>query len=153
TRPRWSDCNIVAFERYDYRDVSGGNPYTNADATVVFFAMNNNFGNPGDVSFDDGVTRTADGYYTCAQSSNVRANGMIVGFPPGSVLSQLASSATAANRACPKLLVHRATTDKTLAQSSASAGNAIDRLIYVNTTPPLGGGAIELTIPSAGWVM
>ena len=43
TRSRWSDCNIVAFERYDYRDVSGGDAYTNANATVVLFAMNNNF--------------------------------------------------------------------------------------------------------------
>ena len=49
TRSRWSDQNIAAWERYDYRDISGGNAFTNADATVVLFAMNNNFGNPGDV--------------------------------------------------------------------------------------------------------
>jgi len=155
TRPRWSDCNIVAFERYDYRDVSGGDPYTNADATVVLFAMNNNFGNggPGDVSFDDLVNRTPDGYYTCAQGSNLRTNGMIVGFPPGSVLSQLASSATASNRACAKLLVHAATTDPLQAQATVNASNPIDRKIYVNTAPPSGGGAIEMTIPSGGWVM
>ena len=143
TRSRWSDQNIVAFERYDYRDVTGGDAFTNADATVVFFAMNDNFGNPGDVSFDDGVTRLADGFYTCAQGSNLRNNGMVVGFPPGSVLSQLASSATAANRACPRLLVHFATTDKSQAQATANAADPINRLIYVNTTPPAGGGAVE----------
>ena len=153
TRPRWSDCNIVAFERYDYRDVSGGDPYSDPNATVVLFAMNNNFGDPGDVSFDDGVSRTSDGFYTCGQGSNVRGNGMIVGFPPGSVLSQLASSATASDRACAKLLVHAATTDMAQAQATANAANAIDRKIYVNTTPPSGGGAVEMTIPSGGWVM
>src|SRR5262249_52822139 len=106
TRSRWSDNNVVAFERYDYRDVSGGDAFTNADATVVLFAMNDDFGNPGDITFSDGVARTSDGYYTCGQGSNVRANGMRVGFPPGSVLVQLASSANAANRACARLLVH-----------------------------------------------
>src|SRR5258705_12496623 len=52
TRSRWSDQNIVAWERYDYRDVAG-DASTNPDATVVLFAMNDNFGNPGDVLFDD----------------------------------------------------------------------------------------------------
>src|SRR4029077_14908949 len=59
-RSRWSDQNIVAWERYDYRDVTGGNAFTNADATVVLFAMNNNFGNPGDILFDDGINRSSD---------------------------------------------------------------------------------------------
>ena len=153
TRSRWNDCNIVAFERYDYRDVSNGDPYTNADATVVLFAMNNNFSFPGDVSFDDGVSRTPDGYYSCGQPSNIRPNGMIVGFPPGSVLSQLAASANSSDRACAKLLVHSATTNPTEAQSTANASNPIDRKIFVNTAPPAGGGAVEITIPSGGWVM
>ena len=30
---------------------------------MVLFAMNDNFGNPGDIAFDDGITRTYDGYY------------------------------------------------------------------------------------------
>src|SRR5208282_5562867 len=67
TRSRWADQNIIAFERYDYRDVDPpslyGNAYTNPAATVVFYAMNDNFGNPGDIAFDDGVSRTSDGYY------------------------------------------------------------------------------------------
>src|SRR5256885_9605292 len=96
TRSRWSDKNIVAWERYDYRDVSG-NGFTNAAATVVLFAMNNNFGNPGDILFDDGISRTSDGYYTCGNGSPSRGYGMIVGFPPGSVLAQMASTATGAN--------------------------------------------------------
>jgi hypothetical protein len=153
TRSRWHDHNIVAWERYDYRDVSGGNAFTNADATVVFFAMNDNFGNPGDILFDDGVSRTGDGYYTCANGSPSRGYGMVVSFPPGSVLSQMAGTSTGGNRACPKLLVHAATTDKTMAINSAGASDPTQRLIYVNTAPPPGGGAIELLIPSGGWVM
>src|SRR5258707_534684 len=31
TRSRWSDNNIVAFERYDYRDIPSGDAFTNAD--------------------------------------------------------------------------------------------------------------------------
>ena len=92
TRGRWSDQNIIAFERYDYRDVSGGNAFTNANATVVLFAMNDNFGFPGDVMFDDGIPRTYDGYYGCANGSPSRNCGLVVGFPPGSVLVQLSSS-------------------------------------------------------------
>src|SRR3974377_867937 len=68
TRPRWSDQNIIAFERYDYRDVTG-DAYTNANSTVVLFAMNDNYGFPGDVLFDDGVSRTSDGYYMCNNGS------------------------------------------------------------------------------------
>ena len=153
TRSRWSDQNIVAWERYDYRDVSGGDASTNVDATVVLFAMNDNFGNPGDVLFDDGVSRTSDGYYSCANGSPSRGCGLRVSFPPGSVLSQLASSAPGANRACAKLLVHNATTSMSSAQSSAGAGIPTDRLIYVNATPLPGGGAVEMLVPSGGWVM
>ena len=39
------------------------------------------------------------------------------------------------------------------AQSTANAAQATNRLIYVNTTPPSGGGAIEFTIPSDSWVV
>src|SRR5205814_5914659 len=53
TRPRWSDADIVAFERYDYRETT--NSYDNPDATVVLFAMNDNYRDPGDISFDDTV--------------------------------------------------------------------------------------------------
>jgi hypothetical protein len=153
TRSRWSDANIVAWERYDYRDIPAGDPYTNADATVVFFAMNNKFSFPGDIMFDDGIIRTSDGYYACANGSPSRGYAMRVGFPPGSVLSQLASSSPGANRACPKLLVHNATTLLSQAQSTANDPNPVDRLLLVNSTPPPGGGAIEMVIPSGGWVM
>ena len=153
TRSRWSDQNIVAWERYDYRDVTGGDASTNVNATVVLFVMNDNFGNPGDVLFDDGVVRTNDGYYACYNGSPSRGCGLRVSFPPGSVLSQLASSSPGANRACTKLLVHSATASLSSAQSSAGASNPIDRLIYVNATPIAGGGAVEMLIPSGGWVM
>src|SRR5256885_6831622 len=39
TRPRWGDSDIAAFERYDYRE-----PGSEADQTVVLFAMNDNYG-------------------------------------------------------------------------------------------------------------
>src|SRR2546426_7589408 len=152
TRPRWSDANIVAWERYDYREVSG-DPYNDPTATVVFFAINNKTSFPGDILFDDGINQTSDGYYTCANGSPSRGYGMRVGFPPGSVLTQLASSTPGADRACAKLLVHNSTTNLAQAQASANAANAVDRLIRVNTPPPPGGGAVELLIPSGGWVM
>jgi hypothetical protein len=154
TRSRWSDANIVAWERYDYREISSGDPFTNADATVVFFAANNKTSYPGDIMFDDGIAnRIPDGYYNCANGSPSRGFAMRVGFRPGSVLSQLASSSPGGDRACAKLLVHSATTDPNQARATTNALNAPDRLLVVNTTPPPGGGAIELVIPSGGWVM
>ena len=171
TRSRWSDQNIIAYERYDYRDVDPpslyGNAYTNPAATVVFFAMNDNYGNPGDIAFDDGVSRTSDGYYLVITNtadgsssadifvSNSRHYGLVVGFPPGTLLTQLSSSGDVAggNRAFHRLLVHGATTSLSAAQSTANDPNPVNRLIYVNTPPPTGGGAIELVIPSGGWVM
>lgn len=152
TRPRWSDSNLAAFERYDYRDVSG-DAYSNPDATVVLFAMNDNLGYPGDVLFDDGLSRPSDGYYSCANGSPSRGVGLVVGFPPGSVLAQLAGSAPGTSRACPQLLVHYATNDRGQAAASANDAVAINRLIYVGSQALApGGGAIELLVPSGGWV-
>ncbi|HTQ51603.1 MAG TPA: alpha-amylase family glycosyl hydrolase, partial [Candidatus Acidoferrales bacterium] len=171
TRSRWSDQNIIAFERYDYRDVDPpsqyGNAYTNPAATVVFYAMNDDFGDPGDIAFDDGVSRTSDGYYLVGTNTasgsntadvsipNSRGNGMVVGFPPGTLLTQLSSSGDVAvgGRDFYHLLVHGATTSLSTAQATANDPNPVNRLIYVNTTPPAGGGAIEMLIPSGGWVM
>ncbi len=154
TRSRWSDQNVVAWERYDYRDVDAATAFNNPDATVVFFAMNDKTSFPADINFDDGIARTPDGYYTCAPNGNAsRGYGMRIGFPPGSILTQLASSSPGADRACARLLVHGATTDSTQAQNTANSAAPQDRLILVNTTPPPGGGAIELKIPSGGWVM
>ncbi len=154
TRSRWSDTDIVAFERYDYRDVASATAYTNPDATTALFVLNDNFGYPGDASFDDGVTRTSDGYYGCGQGSNVRHLALAVGFPPGSVLSRLSSQAPGSSRACAKLLVHNATSNLSQAQATANDPNPVNRLLYVGgqTLAP-GGGAIELTIPSGGWVV
>jgi len=156
TWSHWSDQYIVAFERYDYREGNGSQPNTQA---VALFAMNDKTSFPGDISFDDGVTRTADGYYlnstntTSTAVSNSRGCGLIVGFPPGTVLVQMASSSPTGGRAYKKLLVHGATTTLSTAQSTANATQATNRLIYVNTTPPSGGGAIELNIPSDSWVV
>ena len=149
TSTRWSDQNIVAFERYDYRESS-----TPKDAVVCLFVMNDKYTFPGDITYDDGVGQTYDGYYGGIAISNSKGQGLAVGFPPGSVLVQLCSSATGNIRSYQKLLVHSATTSSAAATASTNAANAADRLIYVGSQViPAGGGAIELNVPSGGWVM
>jgi hypothetical protein len=157
TWSRWSDQNIVMFERYDYREGNSSEPQTQ---DVALFGMNDKTSYPGDISFDDGVTRTSDGYYlnpsntTSTAVSNSRGLGIVVGFAPGSVLVQLASSSPTGGRAYQKLLVHGATSSLAEATSTASAADPAQRLIYVGgQTQASGGGAIELTIPSDSWVM
>lgn len=151
TWSRWSDTDIVAFERYDYREGSGSNPQ---DQDVALFAMNDKFGFPGDVSFDDGVSRSGDGYYGCGPVSNSRGVGLVVGFPPGTVLVQMARSSAGSDRACAHLLVHGATQNKTLATSTANDPNPANRLIYVGgQSLAQNGGALELLIPSGGYVI
>ena len=93
TWSRWSDQNIVAFERYDYQETTN-----TPDQDVVLFAMNDK-SNPGDITFDDGISRTSDGYYGSMPVSNSKGVGLVVGFPPGSVLAQLSSTSTAGDRA------------------------------------------------------
>ena len=148
TRPRWGDSDIVAFERYDYRE-----PGSAADQTVVLFAMNDNYGNPGDISFDDGVTQSDAGMpSTCYPVVNSRGVGLVVGFPPGSRLRQLAD-APGNDRACPELLVRLATSSLIEAQSSANDATPANRKVFVGgqALAP-GGGAIEFKIPSGGYV-
>ena len=79
--------------------------------------MNDKTGYPGDIAFDDGVSRTSDGYYLVATNTangsntadvsipNSRGCGLVVGFPPGSVLTQLSSSGDVAggDRAYPPI--------------------------------------------------
>ena len=106
------------------------------------------------------MTRTNDGYYlnpnntTSTAVSNSRGLGIVVGFAPGTVLAQLASSSPTGGRAYRQLLVHGATQSLSAAQASANAADPTQRLIYVGgqTLAP-GGGAIELTIPTGSWVM
>jgi hypothetical protein len=166
TWPRWSDQNTVVFERYDYREGTNAFPSTQAGA---LFAMNDDFGYPGDITFDDGVTRASDGYYLVSTNSsnpglysadtyvsNSRGAGIVVGFPPGTVLTQLSSSGDVAggHRAYYHLLVHGATSNLSAAQSSANDTNPINRLIYVGgESITSGGGAIELVIPGGGWAI
>ncbi|HEU0008386.1 MAG TPA: alpha-amylase family glycosyl hydrolase [Verrucomicrobiae bacterium] len=150
TRPRWGDSDVVAFERYDYRD-----PGTAADQTVVLFAMNDNYGNPGDINFDDGVAQDNIGMPSanCYQSiDNSRGVGLVVGFLPGSLLRQLADS-PGDSRACPEILVRLATNIRLEAQNSANDASPVNRKVYVGgqTLAP-GGGAIEFKIPSGGYV-
>ena len=156
TRPRWSDAHIVAFERYDYRDVSG-DAFNNPDATVALFAMNATYNTPtGDVLFDDGVARPGDNYYTCYNGSPSKGVGLVVGFPPGSVLSQMASTSPNGGnaRTCAKLLVHGATQSLLAAQQSVTNSDPAQRLIFVGSQGLApGGGAIELLVPAGGWVM
>lgn len=148
TRSRWGDSDTIAFERYDYRE--GGSA---ADQTVVLFAMNDNYGNPGDISFDDDVSNDTSGtFYECFPVVNSRHQGLVVGFPPGSVLVQMADS-PGKDRACSKLLVRLATNVKSDADSSKNDPNPVNRKVYVGSqTLAPGGGAIELKIPSGGYV-
>lgn len=147
TRSRWSDADIVAFERYDYRDSGSA-----ADQTTVLFVMNDNYS--GDISFDDGVAQNGAGtYYECFPVNNSRNVGLAVSFPPGSVLYQLADSPNKTS-ACTKLLVRNATSVLGTAQATANDANPVNRAVYVGgqSIPP-GGGAIELKIPSGSYVM
>lgn len=146
TRPRWSDSDVVAFERYDYRD-----PGTAADQTVVLFAMNDHFGSG--VSFDDGYAQNPDGtFYECGPAVQSRGVGLAVGFPPGTVLAQLADSPNR-NAACAQLLVRHATSDPSVAAASANDPNPVNRRVYVGgQSVPSGGGAIELHVPSGSYV-
>jgi glycosidase len=157
TWSRWSDQNIVLFERYDYREGNSAEPQTQ---DVALFGMNDDTGYPGDITFDDGINRPSDGYYlnpsntTSTAVSNSRGLGIVVGFAPGSVLAQLASSSPTGGRAYQKLLVHGATTNWPSAINSAHAADPAQRLIYVGgQTLASGGGAIELNLPSDAWVM
>jgi hypothetical protein len=154
SRARWSDADVVAFERYDYREGTG-DTYNNPNLTTVLFAMNDNYGYPGDISFDDGVAQNDAGMpSTCYPVQNTRGQGLVVSFPPGSVLAQLSTSAPGSERACPKLLVRYATNDKQYATDHSYDNPPYTRPIYVGSqTIPPGGGAIEFKVPSGGYVM
>lgn len=143
TRGRWSDADIVAFERYDYRE-----PGTDADQTVVLFAMNDNYGNPGDTAFVDGEGETFPSGVNDPPGVGVTGHqGLAVGFPPGAVLVQLATSTPGNERTYTKATVRAAT--NTRSNATASGGS----IVYVgNQTIPAGGGAIEILIPSGGYV-
>lgn len=147
TRARWSDADIVAFERYDYREAGG-----ESDQTTVLFVMNDNYSS--DISFDDGVSQTTGGtFYECFPVSSSRNVGLAVAFPPGTVLYQLADSPNKSS-ACSKLLVRAATSLITTAQSTATHTNPAARAVYVGSQSiPAGGGAVELKIPKGSYVM
>lgn len=149
TRPHWSDNDIVAFERYDYREASAL-----PDQVVALFVMNDNYGSPGDISFDDGVPQSDSGMpSTCYPAENSRGQGMVVSFPPGSRLRQLADS-PGKSRACPELLVRLATTVRNDAIASQNDPNPVNRKVYVGSqTLVSGAGAIELKIPSGSYVV
>ena len=153
TWSRWSDQNIIAFERYDYREGTSAQ-----NQGVALCVINTKTGPSADITFDDGVGQTYDGYYGGIAITGSKGQGLAVGFPPGSVLVQLASSSPTGNpsRAYQKLLVHAATNSLSAAQASSSINNAdpTQRLIYVgNQTVPTGGGAIELNVPTAAWLI
>src|ERR1035438_1215665 len=118
--------------------------------------MNTKTGASADITFDDNVGQIFDGYYGGIAITNPKNVGLAVGFPPGSVLVQLAGSSPTGGRAYKKLLVHAATTSLTAAQADSSRTNldATQRLIYVGgQTIPSGGGAIELNVPTGSWLM
>jgi hypothetical protein len=145
TNPRWSDQNIVAFERYDYREGTNTQPQ---NQVVVLFAMNDNFGNPGDEYFVDGINDVLPPSYAVPAGTGGNLQGLAVGFPVGSVLHQLATSTPGYSRTFSSVTVRPATNTKSVATASGGA------TVYVgNQTIPANGGAIEFMIPSGGWVM
>lgn len=153
TWSRWGDQNIIAFERYDYREGTSAQ-----NQGVVLCVINTKTGTSADITFDDTVGQNGDGYYGGQPITNNRGVGLAVGFPPGSLLVQLASSSPTGDpsRAYHKLLVHAATTSWPAANADSSRTNldATQRLIYVGgQTIPAGGGAIELNVPTASWLM
>jgi len=142
TRPRWSDADIAAFERYDYRESGSA-----ADQTVVLFAMNDNYGFPGDIAFVDGEGETFPAGVNKPPGTGGDAQGIAVSFPPGSVLVQLATSTPGYDRTYKKATVRPATNSR--AAASGSGGSTV----YVGgQTIPVGGGAIEILVPSGGYV-
>lgn len=143
TWPRWGDQNTVAFERYDYREAT--NP---PDQDVVLFAMNDNYSNSGDEYFVDGIGDTLPPSYAVPPGAGGTLQGMVVNFPVGAVLHQLATSTPGYNRTFQTVTVRQATNSKSAAQASGGS------LVYVGgqTIVP-SGGAIEFMIPSGGWVM
>jgi hypothetical protein len=142
TWSRWSDQNIVAFERYDYREGTNTQPWTQ---DVVLFAMNDNFGDPGDEYFCDGVDDILPSSYAVPAGTGGNMQGMVVNFPIGTVLYQLATSTPGYSRTFKTVTVRTATNTKSAANGST---------VYVGgQTIPAGGGAIEFMIPSGGWVM
>ncbi|HON09054.1 MAG TPA: hypothetical protein PLW02_13235, partial [Verrucomicrobiota bacterium] len=151
TYTRWSDNDIVAFERYDYREGSSSNPQ---DQITALFIMNDNYGYPGDISFDDGVPQKTEGtFYECFPVENSRGVGIVVGFPPGSIIVQLADS-PGKERACSKLLVRRATNNKQEAIDTMNDADPANRKVYVGSQAlSPNGGAIELKIPSGSYVI
>lgn len=153
TRSRWSDTDIVAWERYEHRE-GLADPFNNPDATVALIVINDNYGFLGDISFDDGVAQAGAGtFYDCFPVENSRGQGLVVGFPPGSVLYQLADS-PGKERACTKIRVRKATNILQKAIDSANEPFAEDRKVYVGSqTLAPGGGAIEFKIPSGSYVI
>jgi hypothetical protein len=147
TWPRWSDQNIAAFERYDYREGVSTNPWTQ---DVVLFAMNDNTGNPGDEYFFDnfGDSGSLPASFAVPAGANGTMQGMVVNFPIGAVLHQLATSTPGYSRTFQTVTVRTATNTKSVAEGDPST------YVYVgNQTLTASGGAIEFMIPSDGWVM
>ena len=139
TRPRWGDADICAFERYDYRE--GGSA---ADQTVVLFAMNDNYGVIGDTAFVDAEGESFPAGVNDPPGAGGNHQGIAVGFPVGSVLAQLATSTPGYERTYKKATIRAATNTR----SAATNGT-----VYVGSqTIPAGGGAIEILVPSGGYV-
>ncbi len=152
---RWSDNDIVAFERRDNREAG-----SQIDQNVALFVMNDNFCTSsggdtcGDVAFDDGVAQNDSGMpSTCYGAPTSRGVGLAVSYPPGSILVQMADSPYK-ERACPRILVRNVTLNLAAAQASINASNPVDRLVYVGGqfVPP-GGGAIEFKIPRGSYLI
>ena len=143
TIPRWSDQYTVAFERYDYREGS-----SQSSQVVSLFVMNDDLNFPGDIAFLDGINDSWPGSDPIPPGANGDAQGLAVDFPVGSVLYQLAASGPGANRAFSQITVRPATNSRSVAVASNGA------TVYVGSQSiPANGGAVELVVPSGGYVI
>jgi hypothetical protein len=143
TRGRWSDADIVAFERYEYREGITGE----ANKTVVLFAMNDRYDYPGDIAFVDGDGETFPSGASIPSGANNNKQGLVVQFPVGSILYQLADS-PGKERAYSQVRVRWASNNRSWVQEDPA------NRVYVGAqTVPADGGGIEILIPSGGYVI
>ena len=140
---RWSDADIVAFERHETREGIA----SEVNKTVALFVMNDRYDYPGDVAFVDGDGETFPSGTSVPAGANGNKQGLAVQFPVGSILYQLADS-PGKERAYSTVTVRWASNDRAWVQQDPA-----NRVYVGGQTVPAGGGGIEILIPSGGYVI
>ena len=143
TRGRWSDKDIVAWERFENRE----GVVAEQDKTVVVFVLNDRYDYPGDIAFVDGDGETFPTGASIPSGANNNKQGLAVQFPVGSVLYQLADS-PGKERAYTSVKVRYASNSRSWVQEDPA------NRVYVGGQPvPANGGGIEILIPSGSYVI